>query len=71
VTFGYLLMRYGIVPYTVTHPIRAPLGEVSLGLDIFEALGRAFLLFLASVIASVVPAYKLANKNLLELIWEK
>jgi putative ABC transport system permease protein len=71
VIFGYLLMNYGIVPYTVSHPLEAPAGAISLELDSFEALSRAVLLFLASVIASVIPAYKLANKNLLELIWEK
>lgn len=71
VIFGYLLMNYGIVPYTVSHPLEVPAGAISLELDSFEALSRAVLLFLASVIASVIPAYKLANKNLLELIWEK
>ncbi len=71
VTFGYLLMRYGIIPYTIVHPIRAPLGDVSLGFDQLEAINRAVLLFMASVVASVIPAYKLANKDLLELIWEK
>ncbi|MFY1110720.1 MAG: ABC transporter permease [Methanosarcinaceae archaeon] len=71
VTLGYLLMRFGIVPYTVTHPLEVPLGAVSLELDEFEAINRAVLLFLASIGASVIPAYKLANKDLLELIWEK
>jgi putative ABC transport system permease protein len=71
VIFGYILMNYGIVPYTVSHPLEVPAGAISLELDSFEALSRAVLLFMASVIASVIPAYKLANKNLLELIWEK
>ncbi len=71
VIFGYLLMNYGIVPYTVSHPLQVPAGAISLELDSLEALNRAVLLFLASVIGSVIPAYKLANKNLLELIWEK
>lgn len=71
VTLGYLLMHFGIVPYTVSHPLEVPLGAVSLELDEFEALNRAVLLFLASIGASVIPAYKLANKDLLELIWEK
>ncbi len=71
VIFGYLLMNYGITPYTVSHPVQVPAGAISLELDNFEALSRAILLFLASVIGSVIPAYKLANKNLLELIWEK
>jgi putative ABC transport system permease protein len=71
VIFGYILMNYGIVPYTVSHPLEVPAGAISLELDSFEALSRAVLLFMASVIASVIPAYNLANKNLLELIWEK
>ncbi len=71
VIFGYLLMNYVIVPYTVSHPLQVPAGAISLELDSFEALNRAVLLFLASVVGSVIPAYKLANKNLLELIWEK
>jgi putative ABC transport system permease protein len=71
VTLGYILMHFGIVPYTVSHPLEVPLGAVSLELDEFEAINRAVLLFLASIGASVIPAYKLANKDLLELIWEK
>lgn len=71
VTLGYILMHFGIVPYTVSHPLQVPLGAVSLELDEFEAINRAVLLFLASIGASVIPAYKLANKDLLELIWEK
>ena len=71
VIFGYILMNYGIVPYTVSHPLQVPAGAVSLELDSLEALNRAILLFLASVVGSVIPAYRLANKNLLELIWEK
>jgi putative ABC transport system permease protein len=71
VIFGYLLMNYVITPYTVSHPVQVPAGAISLELDNLEALNRAILLFLASVIGSVIPAYKLANKNLLELIWEK
>lgn len=71
ITFGYLLMRYGIIPYTVSHPIRVPLGDVSLGFDQLESINRAILLFMASIASSVIPAYKLANKSLLELIWDK
>ena len=71
VIFGYILMNYGIVPYTVSHPLQVPAGAISLELDSLEALNRAILLFLASVVGSVIPAYRLANKNLLELIWEK
>jgi putative ABC transport system permease protein len=71
VIFGYILMNYGIVPYTVSHPLEVPAGAISLEMDSLEALNRSVLLFLASVIGSVIPAYKLTNKNLLELIWEK
>ena len=71
VILGYILMNYIIAPYTVANPVQVPVGDISLELDDLEALNRAVLLFLASVIGSVIPAYKLANKGLLELIWEK
>ncbi|KKG16986.1 ABC transporter permease [Methanosarcina sp. 2.H.T.1A.6] len=71
VILGYILMHYGIVPYTVANPVQVPVGAISLELDDLEAVNRAVLLFMASVIGSVIPAYKLANKGLLELIWEK
>jgi putative ABC transport system permease protein len=71
VILGYILMQYGIVPYTVANPVQVPVGAISLELDELEAVNRAVLLFMASVIGSVIPAYKLANKGLLELIWEK
>lgn len=71
IIFGYAFMRFGLVPYTVSHPIQVPLGAMSLRLDDAEAANRAFLLFLASIVGSVIPAYKLAQKDLLDLIWGK
>ncbi|AKB27624.1 ABC transporter, permease protein [Methanosarcina siciliae T4/M] len=71
IILGYAFMRFGLVPYTVSHPLQVPLGAMSLKLDDAEAIDRAVLLFLASVIGSVIPAYKLAQKDLLELIWGK
>ncbi len=71
VILGYAFMHFGLVPYTVSHPLEMPLGTISLRLDNAEAINRAVLLFLASVVGSVIPAYKLAQKDLLDLIWGK
>jgi len=71
VIFGYAFVRFGLVPYTVSHPVQIPLGAMSLRLDDAEAINRAVLLFLASIVGSVIPAYKLAQKDLLDLIWGK
>jgi putative ABC transport system permease protein len=71
IILGYALMRYGIVPYTIYHPVQAPLGNISLKLDDAEAINRAILLFLASIVGSIIPAYKLAQRSLLDLIWGK
>jgi len=71
VILGYCFMRFGLAPYTVSHPVDIPLGSMSLKLDDAEAINRAVLLFLASIIGSVIPAYKLAQKDLLDLIWGK
>ncbi|MGB9929529.1 MAG: ABC transporter permease [Methanosarcina sp.] len=71
VVLGYMFMRFGLAPYTVAHPVDIPLGSMSLKMDDLEAINRAFLLFIASIIGSVIPAYKLAQKDLLELIWGK
>lgn len=71
VILGYAFMRFGLVPYTVSHPVQIPLGAMSLRLDDAEAINRAVLLFLASIVGSVIPAYKLAQKDLLDLIWGK
>jgi putative ABC transport system permease protein len=71
IILGYALMRFGITPYTVYHPVEIPLGNISLRMDNAEAINRAVLLFLASIIGSVIPAYKLAQRDLLELIWGK
>lgn len=71
IILGYAFMRFGLVPYTVSHPLQVPLGAMSLKLDDAEAIDRAILLFLASIIGSVIPAYKLAQKDLLDLIWGK
>jgi putative ABC transport system permease protein len=71
VILGYAFVRFGLVPYTVSNPVQIPLGAMSLRLDDAEAINRAVLLFLASIIGSVIPAYKLAQKDLLDLIWGK
>jgi putative ABC transport system permease protein len=71
VILGYAFMRFGLAPYTVSHPVDIPLGSMSLKLDNAEAINRAILLFLASIIGSLIPAYKLAQKDLLDLIWGK
>lgn len=71
IMLGYAFVRFGLVPYTVSHPIQVPLGAMSLKLDDAEAINRAVLLFLASIVGSVIPAYKLAQKDLLDLIWGK
>ncbi|MDY9926656.1 ABC transporter permease [Methanosarcina sp.] len=71
IILGYAFMRFGLVPYTESNPVEIPLGAMSLRLDDAEAINRAFLLFLASIIGSVIPAYKLAQKDLLDLIWGK
>jgi putative ABC transport system permease protein len=71
IILGYAFVRFGLVPYTVSHPIQVPLGDLSLKLDDAEAVNRAVLLFLASIVGSVIPAYKLAQKDLLDLIWGK
>ena len=71
VILGYAFVRFGLVPYTVSHPVQIPLGAMSLRLDDSEAINRAALLFLSSIVGSVIPAYKLAQKDLLDLIWGK
>jgi putative ABC transport system permease protein len=71
IILGYSFMRFGLAPYTVSHPVDIPLGSMSLKLDNAEAINRAVLLFLASIIGSVIPAYKLAQRDLLDLIWGK
>ncbi|AKB79134.1 ABC transporter, permease protein [Methanosarcina horonobensis HB-1 = JCM 15518] len=71
IILGYCFVRFGLVPYTISNPIQVPLGAMSLRLDDAEAINRAVLLFLASIIGSVIPAYKLAQKDLLDLIWGK
>ncbi|WP_410510250.1 FtsX-like permease family protein [Methanosarcina hadiensis] len=71
IILGYAFVRFGLVPYTISHPVQIPLGAMSLRLDDAEAINRAVLLFLASIVGSVIPAYKLAQKDLLDLIWGK
>lgn len=65
---GYLIMQYGLTPYTIDHPIALPLGYVSLKLEESEAVGRATLLFIAAVIGSAIPAYQIVRRDALELI---
>lgn len=65
---GFFTMQYVITPYTITHPFQLPIGPVILWVSHTEALFRAFLLFLATIIASFIPAYLVAKEDLLNLI---
>ncbi|MEZ5335677.1 MAG: ABC transporter permease [Methanolobus sp.] len=66
---GYCLMQFVFTGFTQSHPISAPIGEVSLSLSNSEAALRAMMLFMAAVIGSFIPAYRMAKRNLLDLIW--
>lgn len=69
ILMGFVIMQYGITPATTAHPLKFPVGYVTLTVSNSEALFRALLLFAAAIIASVIPTVKLVNKDLLELIW--
>lgn len=66
---GYSLMQFGITSYTQSHPISAPIGNVSLDLSNSEAIIRAMMLFIAAVLGSLIPSYRMAKRSLLDLIW--
>jgi len=66
---GFFTMQYLITPYTVIHPFRFPVGYIILSVSTREAIFRASLLFLATTLASFIPAYLIAREDLLDLIW--
>ncbi|ETA68146.1 ABC-type transport system, involved in lipoprotein release, permease component [Methanolobus tindarius DSM 2278] len=66
---GYSLMQFVITGYTQAHPISAPIGNVSLDLSNSEAVIRAMMLFMAAVLGSLIPSYKMTKRSLLDLIW--
>jgi ABC-type antimicrobial peptide transport system permease subunit len=66
---GYSLMQFVITGYTQAHPISAPIGNVSLDLSNSEAAIRAMMLFMAAVLGSLIPSYKMTKRSLLDLIW--
>ncbi|WP_292467831.1 hypothetical protein [Methanolobus sp.] len=66
---GYSLMQFVFTPYTQSHPISAPIGKVSLDLSNSEAIVRAMMLFMAAIIGSLIPAYRMTKRSLLDLIW--
>ena len=66
---GYCLMQFVFTGYTQSHPIKAPLGDVSLSLSNSEAMIRAMMLFMAAVIGSLIPSYRMTKRSLLDLIW--
>lgn len=68
---GFLTMQYLVTPYTVIHPVRFPVGYIILSVSTREAIFRASLLFLATTLASFIPAYLIAREDLLDLIWGK
>lgn len=66
---GYSLMQFVITDLTKAYPISAPIGKVSLDLSSSEAAIRAMMLFMAAVIGSFIPSYRMTKRSLLDLIW--
>jgi putative ABC transport system permease protein len=65
---GYCIMRFGITNYSTIHPFKFPMGYIVLKMGGLQAVREAVLLFMAAVIGSLLPAIKMARKDLLDLI---
>lgn len=69
VIIGSIFIFYLIAPYFAEHPLDLPIGRTSLALDSTQVIYSITGLFLAALIAGLLPSWRGARENILKAIW--
>ena len=69
IAFGYLLLRFALVPLVDRFPFQFPNGPVTLMLDPGDALRSAGVLLIVAAVSALVPAVRTVRMRILDAIW--
>lgn len=69
VIIGSVLVFLGLGPLLQAHPLKLPMGDVSLSLTQSQIVFSIVSLFIAALLAGSLPAWRVAKQNILKAIW--
>ena len=66
---GACLIEFALKPYFLAHPLSFPMGKVSLFIVRSEFVFSIVSLVVVSVIAGLIPSWRVARENIIRAIW--
>lgn len=69
VILGWLLVQFVVEPYFRYYPLDLPTGLLSLTVEWPTMLGTVMGLFIAGVLAGLIPAYTIMRQKIIKIIW--
>jgi len=66
---GWLIVRFALLPYSVSNPLDSPIGLVSLTAQPLTMGTSTIGLILAAMLAGVVPAWAIMKQSIIKAIW--
>lgn len=69
VIIGWLLVRFVVQPYFHYYPLDLPMGLLSLTVEWQTMLGTVIGLFIAGILAGLIPAYTIMRQKIIKIIW--
>lgn len=69
IIFGGLLLGYGIKPWFDSHPIDLPVGLITLMVDSSSITQSILWLFVAAILAGLIPVLHITSESIIKSIW--
>jgi putative ABC transport system permease protein len=69
VLFGWLIVRFLLLPYFISNPIDLPIGLVSLTVQPLTMGASTVGLILAAILAGLIPAWAMMKQSIIKAIW--
>ncbi len=69
VIIGWMLVQFVVEPYFRYYPLDLPTGLLSLTVEWTTMLGTVMGLFIAGVLAGLIPAYTIMRQKIIKIIW--
>jgi putative ABC transport system permease protein len=69
IIFGGLLLGYGIKPYFDSHPLDLPIGLITLVIDSSSITSSILWLFVAAILAGLIPVLHITSESIIKSIW--
>ncbi|OGY85392.1 MAG: hypothetical protein A2233_05015 [Candidatus Kerfeldbacteria bacterium RIFOXYA2_FULL_38_24] len=71
VILGMLIFKFAIIPLFLQHPLKLPVGQVSLMIAYSLMYVRALALFVVAFLGSYIPIQRVLRMHIIEAIWGK